>query len=154
MASHNIFFVLLIIQEFESLWVVVKNAYLTFFYFSMCFARSVNVRKRDRLRQEKPTNIHVTLYQGIVYHSHSLREKCPNTEVFLGRIFPHLDWIRRNTSYLSVFSPNAGKDGPEKAPYLDTFHAVIEFTNFMKTLEKFYIKPKELYGVHRHFLWL
>ena len=29
--------------------------------------------------------------------------------VFLVRIFPHLDWIRRDTPYLSVFSPNAGK---------------------------------------------
>ena len=28
------------------------------------------------------------------------------------------------TKYLSVFSPNAGKYGPEKTPYLDTFHAV------------------------------
>ena len=27
-----------------------------------------------------------------------------------------------NTKYLSVFSPNAGKYGPEKTPYLDTFH--------------------------------
>ena len=36
----------------------------------------------------------------------TLPEKCPNTE------------------YLSVFGPNAGKDGPEKTPYLDTFHAV------------------------------
>ena len=26
-------------------------------------------------------------------------------------IFPHSDWIRRNTEYLSVFSPNAGKCG-------------------------------------------
>ena len=47
----------------------------------------------------------------------SLREKCPNTEFFLVRILPHLE-------YLSVFSPNAGKYGPEKTPYLDTFHAV------------------------------
>ena len=29
--------------------------------------------------------------------------------VILVRIFPHLDWIRRDTEYLSVFSPNAGK---------------------------------------------
>ena len=27
--------------------------------------------------------------------------------------------------YLSIFSPNAGKYGPEKTPYLDIFHAVI-----------------------------
>ena len=33
--------------------------------------------------------------------------------VILVRIFLHLDWIRRDTPYLSVFSPNAGKCGPE-----------------------------------------
>ena len=27
----------------------------------------------------------------------SLREKCPNTEVFLVCIFPYLDWIRGDT---------------------------------------------------------
>ena len=49
---------------------------------------------------------------------------CPNTEFFLVHIFPHSDRIRRDTSYLCIFSPNAGKYGPEKTPYLDTFHAV------------------------------
>ena len=34
----------------------------------------------------------------------SLHEKCPNTEFFFGL--------------------NKGKYGPEKTPYLDTFHAV------------------------------
>ena len=29
--------------------------------------------------------------------------------VILVHIFPHSNWIRRDTSYLSVFSPNAGK---------------------------------------------
>ena len=41
----------------------------------------------------------------------SVCEKCPNTEFFSG-------------PYLSVFSPNVGKYGPEKTPYLDTFQAV------------------------------
>ena len=54
----------------------------------------------------------------------SLREMCPNTEFFLVRVFSHSDWIRKDTKYLSVFSPNAGKYGPEKTPYLDIFHAV------------------------------
>ena len=40
-----------------------------------------------------------------------LCELCPNTEFFLVRIFQHWDWIRRDTPYLSVFSPNAGKYG-------------------------------------------
>ena len=31
---------------------------------------------------------------------------------------------KRDTKYLSVFSPNVGKYGPEITPYLDTFHAV------------------------------
>ena len=39
-----------------------------------------------------------------------LREKCPNTELFLVRIFPH--------------SENGGKYGPEITLYLDTFHAL------------------------------
>ena len=30
-----------------------------------------------------------------------------------------------NTDYLSVFSPNTVKYGPEETPYLDTFHKVI-----------------------------
>ena len=33
--------------------------------------------------------------------------------VILVRIFPHSDWIRRDIPYLSVFSPNVGKYGPE-----------------------------------------
>ena len=45
--------------------------------------------------------------------------------VFSGPYFPHSDWIQRNKPYLSVFSLNAGKYGPEKTPYLDTFHAVL-----------------------------
>ena len=54
----------------------------------------------------------------------TLREKCQNTEFFLLRIFPHSDWIRRGTEYLSLFCSIAGKYGPEKTPHLDTFHAV------------------------------
>ena len=34
--------------------------------------------------------------------------------VFLVSIFPHWDWIRRNTKYPFVFSPKTGKYGPEK----------------------------------------
>ena len=62
----------------------------------------------------------------------ALREKCPNTELFVVRIFPHLDWIRRDTLYLSVFSPNAGKYGEEKTPYLDTFHAVLGSMSYLQ----------------------
>ena len=54
----------------------------------------------------------------------SLREKCPNTELFLVRILPHSEWIWRDISYLSVFTPSVGKNGPEITPYLDTFHTV------------------------------
>ena len=49
---------------------------------------------------------------------------CPNTEFFWVRIFPHSDWIRRDTKYLFAFNPNAGKYRPEKTPYADTFQPV------------------------------
>ena len=32
--------------------------------------------------------------------------------------------LNLSLKYLSVFSPNAKKYGPEKTPYLDTFYAV------------------------------
>ena len=51
-----------------------------------------------------------------------LHEKCPNIEFFLVRICPHSDWMRRDKEYLSVFSPNTGKYGLEKTPYLDTLN--------------------------------
>ena len=35
-----------------------------------------------------------------------------------------------------LFSPNAGKYGPEKTPYLDTFHAVYPSTIFKKYRKK------------------
>ena len=40
-----------------------------------------------------------------------------DSRVFLVRIFPHSDWIRRDTSYLSVFSPNAGKYDQKNSEY-------------------------------------
>ena len=43
---------------------------------------------------------------------------------------------------LSVFRPNSGKYGPEKTPYLDTFHAVERFRN---TLWKWTITKRFLY---------
>ena len=49
------------------------------------------------------------------------------------RIFPHSDWIRRDTVYVSVFSPNAGKCGKmwtRITPNTDTFYAVSERRNF------------------------
>ena len=55
----------------------------------------------------------------------ALREKCPNMELFLVRIFPHLDRRRGDTKYLSVFSPNVGKYGPEITPYFDIFRNVV-----------------------------
>ena len=54
----------------------------------------------------------------------SLREKCPNTELFLVLIFLYSDRIRRNMEDLSLFSQNTGNYGPEVTPYLDAFHAV------------------------------
>ena len=72
--------------------------------------------------------------------SSSLRENCPNGEFFLIRIFLHSDWMRRDTPYLSVFSLNAGKYGPEKTPYLDNFHAV-HFLEIMKTIWRKAVEP-------------
>ena len=48
--------------------------------------------------------------------------------VFTGPYFPVFGLKTENVPYsvriFSVFSPNTGKYGPQKTPYLDTFHAV------------------------------
>ena len=62
-----------------------------------------------------------------VYEKITLGEKCPNTDFFLVHISLYLDYIRKFAEYISVFSSNTGKYGTEKTPYLDTFHAVINF---------------------------
>ena len=36
----------------------------------------------------------------------------------------YLKIVQIRSIFWSVFSPNTGKYGPEKNPYLDTFHAV------------------------------
>ena len=43
-----------------------------------------------------------------------LLKKCQYSEIFRSVSSPHSDCIRRDMEYLSVFSPNAGKYGPEK----------------------------------------
>ena len=53
-----------------------------------------------------------------------LRVKYSNTEFYLVRIFPNSDGIPRDEEYISVFSLNRGKYGPEKTLYLDTFYVV------------------------------
>ena len=77
----------------------------------------VKISRFNLLKTMKYGNMRVCI-------SLTLGKKCPNTEFFLVLIFPHSDWIRWDTLYLSAFSPNAGKYGPEKTPYLDNFHAV------------------------------
>ena len=59
-------------------------------------------------------SVNLSYVEDILCYNESLRENC----------FPYLGRMRRDIPYLSVFSPNAGKYGPEKIPYLDTFHAV------------------------------
>ena len=46
--------------------------------------------------------------------THALCKKVSVFGVFLVRVFPHSEGIRRDTDYLAVFSANARKHGPEK----------------------------------------
>ena len=68
--------------------------------------------------------------------------KVSTQELFRGPLFPHSDWIRKDTKYLYLFSPNVGKYGPGITPYLDNFHAVIKSITspssfvFLKTRNK------------------
>ena len=45
--------------------------------------------------------------------------------VILVRIFPHSDWIRKDTLYLYVFPSKCGNIQKRITPTMDTFHAVL-----------------------------
>ena len=68
----------------------------------------------------KPKTRRLSLYHNILQctfsqlYLNSAAWKVSVFRVFPARIFPHSDWIRRDNPYLSVFSPNARKYGPEK----------------------------------------
>ena len=65
----------------------------------------------------------------------TLRENCPNMEFFLVRVFSHSNWIWRDTKYLSVVSPNAGKYRPEKTPYWTHFRqSIFPVSNALRVL--------------------
>ena len=51
--------------------------------------------------------------------------------------------IQIRSFFWSVFSPNTGKYGPGKTPYLDTFHALIENASVIAQVGKIHS--------HRHF---
>ena len=52
--------------------------------------------------------------QQLFYLGKTLLREVSILGVFLVRIFPHSDWIRSDSPYLSVFIPNAGKNETKK----------------------------------------
>ena len=110
------------------------NFFFFFFYF-FCdliqkYFLSGEISKYDQWKKHN-------LYRKIIPVSPC--EMCPNTEFFLVGIFPHSDWIRRGTSYLSVLSPNVEKYGPEKNSLFGQFSCSVYFWNrCLKAIDLFY----------------
>ena len=114
------FFISYLIRFEIDLWEPLREKcpYLVFFW--SVFSRITSECEKTRTRK----NLNADTFHAVsILLKHTLREECPNTELFLVRIFLRSEWIRRE--YLSVFTPNMGKYRPEKTPYLDTFHTVI-----------------------------
>ena len=79
--------------------------FMSFLWWCISFE---SIREVKEISKEK---IEKWKYVQSEQEAEALREKCSNTKFFSGPYFP-------------VFSPNTGKYGPEKTPYLDAFHAV------------------------------
>ena len=72
----------------------------------------------------------------------SLREKCPNTELFLVRIFPHSDWIRReylNTQCIgfSSFPINCSCFSLVLIVFMSLFPFLFVYQSFLLVLQPF-----------------
>ena len=66
---------------------------------------------------------------------------------FLVRIFPHSDWIRSNTKYLSVFSSNVGKYGPEN------LRIRTHFTQWILFIKGFQIVDSRTFKLRLTMIW-
>ena len=83
--------------------------------------------RNQLLQQQKFANYFIKDFNGrsgnrtlfSTFHILSLSEKTPNKEFFLVHIFLYSDLIW-------IFTPYAGKYGPEKTPYLDAIHVSLK----------------------------
>ena len=64
------------------------------------------------------------VYASLVLTGLSLYNLPSECNIILVRIFPHLNRIRRDTFYVSLFSPNAGKKRTRITSNTDSFHAL------------------------------
>ena len=73
--------------------------------------------------------------------------------VFLIRIFPHSDWMRRDASYLSVFSETAGKYGPEEFRIRTLFTQCLLSMYTLVTLKSLVLLKNfgEIHKIFEHF---
>ena len=94
-------------------------------------------RKHDKFDITWFTLCYSSIFSAL---SRSLREKCPSTEIFLVLIFPQSDWIRRDTEYRSVLSPNL-ENADQKKLHIWTLHVMVTITTralwFLKSVPKF-----------------
>ena len=72
---------------------------------TLAITLAIKCTSREKLYQELGLQSPLMLFLW----SSSPRRKCPYSGPYFSRIFPHSDWIRRDT--VSVISPNAGKCG-------------------------------------------
>ena len=96
----------------ESLWMLLKGSFKKYVTWKKAFLSPLprllfppfSSRPLSHLRRK---SFCMSIYLSI---SHCIKRGTKGEEL--------------HSVYLSVFSQNAGKYGPEKTPYLDTFHAV------------------------------
>ena len=111
------------------IWVVATMQTLQFGLFQvkdlLCFFQCISIIRHDiliksssaDLLKELPGGV-LILYQGFtnvairIKSNHCVKSLCIWS--FSGLYFPTFEWIRKDTQYFFVFSPNAGKYGPEK----------------------------------------
>ena len=84
-------------SSFVNLVVMKMNLFQYISILEYLFKNILSKRRWKLLEVVKIKYVAVSLCKRI----ESLREKCPNAKLFLVLIFPHSDWIRRETSYQS-----------------------------------------------------
>ena len=111
----------------------IKTCKSVFSHDSVQYSYLFNVNSRHYFWYYFSVTIDILKYEVLVLEEDYTAWKVSKSRVFSStfRTFSYSDWIRTDTSYLTVLSLKTGKYRPGKIPYLDTFHEVLYLRNFL-----------------------
>ena len=137
-------------RKFQCLLFVLKRSFICYYIICMTVPLSIGSKQSRQISYEL---IQMTFFEHIVIIKFGIHEIKLSFQLKQSFFYHYLKSVQIRSSFWSVFSriyteyvfsPNAGKYGPEITPYLDNFSAVISLLKFVFKGTSFFAKAQEL----------